>query len=145
MYEAVNELLEEGRDIYRMKISEITQRAGIGKGTAYEYFSTKEELLGKAIFYQLHRGICRMDGRGAKAGQLSEAGLCGSGDIEKNYSKRRVLLQYLCYYVLGACAENRCDGKKHTMLTEGNRIKRVVSHMFVQAKRKDWHRRYRNF
>lgn len=51
MYEAVNELMEEGRDIYSMKISEITARAGIGKGTAYEYFSTKEELLGKAIFY----------------------------------------------------------------------------------------------
>lgn len=135
MYEAVNELLEEGRDIYRMKISEITQRAGIGKGTAYEYFSTKEELLGKAIFYQLHRGICRMTEEALKQDSFRKQVYAVLDDIEKNYSKRRVLLQYLCYYVLGACAENKCDGKKHAMLTEGNRIKRVVSHMFVQAKK----------
>ena len=37
MYEAVNELLEEGRDIYRMKISEITQRAGIEKRSSISF------------------------------------------------------------------------------------------------------------
>ena len=135
MYEAVNELLEEGQDIYRMKISEITQRAGIGKGTAYEYFSTKEELLGKAIFYQLHRGICHMTEKALKKDSFQKQVYAILDDIEQNYSKRRVLLQYLCYYVLGACAGKKCDEDKRAMLTEGNRMKRVVSHMLCQAKR----------
>ncbi len=45
MYEAVAALVEEKRDLSNVKVSEITSRAGIGKGTAYEYFSSKEELI----------------------------------------------------------------------------------------------------
>lgn len=51
MYQAVSELMEEGQDVHKLKVSDITRRAGIGKGTAYEYFQTKEELLDKAMQY----------------------------------------------------------------------------------------------
>ena len=53
MSKAVRELIEEGADINRIKVSEITQRAGIGKGTAYEYFPNKEELISSALLYQM--------------------------------------------------------------------------------------------
>lgn len=52
LYKAVMELLLEGREIRKMKVSEITERAGIGKGTAYEYFKSREELLVHALDYQ---------------------------------------------------------------------------------------------
>ncbi len=45
MYEAVMQLLEEGADVADIRVSTITERAGIGKGTAYEYFDTKEEIV----------------------------------------------------------------------------------------------------
>lgn len=51
MYQAVSELMEEGQDVHKLKVSDITSRAGIGKGTAYEYFRTKEELVAKAMQY----------------------------------------------------------------------------------------------
>lgn len=51
LYKAVMELLLEGREIRKMKVSEITDRAGIGKGTAYEYFESREELLMNALDY----------------------------------------------------------------------------------------------
>ena len=35
MYEAVIQLLEEGMDMEDIRVSTITERAGIGKGTAY--------------------------------------------------------------------------------------------------------------
>lgn len=54
MYKAVQELIEEGADVNRIKVSEITQKAGIGKGTAYEYFSNKEELISSALLYQMN-------------------------------------------------------------------------------------------
>ena len=49
---AVMELLLEGKEIRKMKVSEITEQAGIGKGTAYEYFESREELLVRALGYQ---------------------------------------------------------------------------------------------
>ncbi len=51
MYQAVDELINEGSDVNSLKVADITSRAGIGKGTAYEYFSSKEELMSLAILY----------------------------------------------------------------------------------------------
>lgn len=66
IYKAVLELFEEGAELESMTVSEITRRAGIGKGTAYEYFSDKEEMIAKALFYnaeifskQLYDGVCK--------------------------------------------------------------------------------------
>ena len=66
VYKAVIELFEEGADINNLTVAEITGRAGIGKGTAYEYFSGKEEMIAKAFFYngemfcnQLYEGVSK--------------------------------------------------------------------------------------
>ncbi len=53
IYESVCALIEEGRDGRTLTVSEITKRAGIGKGTAYEYFDNKEEMIDGAICYQI--------------------------------------------------------------------------------------------
>ncbi|MBQ2935826.1 MAG: TetR/AcrR family transcriptional regulator [Lachnospiraceae bacterium] len=51
IFQAVLELFREGADISHLTVAEITGKAGIGKGTAYEYFSDKDEMIAKAIFY----------------------------------------------------------------------------------------------
>lgn len=60
MYQAVSELLREGREIGELKVQEITGRAGIGKGTAYEYFSSKEALVAHALAYEYSRKIAEL-------------------------------------------------------------------------------------
>ena len=35
LYQAVIELLDEGMEVHQIKVSDITNRAGVGKGTAY--------------------------------------------------------------------------------------------------------------
>lgn len=66
IYKAVVELFEEGADLNNLTVAEITGKAGIGKGTAYAYFSDKEEMIAKALFYnsenfckQLYKGMCK--------------------------------------------------------------------------------------
>ncbi|MCH5250276.1 MAG: TetR/AcrR family transcriptional regulator [Lachnospiraceae bacterium] len=66
IYDAIIELFEEGADLNNLTVAEITGKAGIGKGTAYEYFSDKEEMIAKALFYnsenlcrQVYNGVCR--------------------------------------------------------------------------------------
>ena len=66
IFEAVIELFEEGADLNNLTVAEITSKAGIGKGTAYEYFSDKEEMIAKALFYncenlcsQVYNGVCK--------------------------------------------------------------------------------------
>ena len=57
MYTAVLQLLEEGADVASIRVSTITQKAGIGKGTAYEYFDTKEEIVACAILFLMQRAM----------------------------------------------------------------------------------------
>lgn len=53
LYQAVIDMVNGGCDINGMKVSDITARAGIGKGTAYEYFSSKEEIITHAIAFDV--------------------------------------------------------------------------------------------
>ena len=59
IYKAIIELINEGADVSAMKVGDITARAGIGKGTAYEYFESKEEMVQKALFYYIMEQIER--------------------------------------------------------------------------------------
>ncbi len=51
IYNAVMALFKEGADLSNLTVSQITAKAGIGKGTAYDYFSDKEEMIAKALFF----------------------------------------------------------------------------------------------
>lgn len=51
VYEAVLRLMKNKRDITAMTVSAIAREAGIGKGTTYGYFSSKEEIIAKSLIY----------------------------------------------------------------------------------------------
>ncbi len=55
IYNGVALLLNSGKDFHDIKISDIAAIAGIGKGTVYEYFESKQEIVGKTLLFQLHR------------------------------------------------------------------------------------------
>ncbi len=55
MFEAVKQLIGEGVDVNSIRVSSVTERAGIGKGTAYEYFDSKEEMIACAFLFYLNR------------------------------------------------------------------------------------------
>ena len=73
MFDAVAALLEEGADVKDLKVSDITKRAGIGKGTAYEYFSSKEELLLEAQIYYFQQKVEHLCEQVGKAETFEEA------------------------------------------------------------------------
>ena len=45
LYEAALRLIARGVSPAAMKVQQIADEAGIGKGTVYEYFASKEEIL----------------------------------------------------------------------------------------------------
>lgn len=53
IFSAVAKLINQGYKPHSLKMSEIAIAAGIGKGTAYEYFQSKQELIQSAIQYHL--------------------------------------------------------------------------------------------
>lgn len=61
LYQAVISLIEEGVDITAVKVSDITDKAGIGKGTAYDYFDTKEEIIVHAVLFYVEDSLKQME------------------------------------------------------------------------------------
>ena len=55
MYEAVLRLLADGENLHTMTVQQIAEAAGIGKGTVYEYFSSREEILARALDYRMRQ------------------------------------------------------------------------------------------
>lgn len=51
VFEAVLRLIEQGVDFHMVKVQDIATAAGIGKGTLYEYFSSKEEIILQTLSY----------------------------------------------------------------------------------------------
>ena len=55
VYGAVEDLVGEGRDINDISVSNIADRAGIGKGTIYDYFESREELIACTFLFYINR------------------------------------------------------------------------------------------
>lgn len=53
IFNAVNKLLHEGIKLHTVKVADIAKEAGIGKGTIYDYFKSKEEILERAFLYNM--------------------------------------------------------------------------------------------
>ncbi len=59
IFDGVMTLLREGRPVHELKVADITESAGIGKSTAYEYFASKEEIIREALAYHLRENFRR--------------------------------------------------------------------------------------
>ena len=60
MFDAVLELVSEKAELTSLKVQDITTRAGIGKGTAYEYFDSREDIILFALLYDYSKKIQRL-------------------------------------------------------------------------------------
>ena len=56
-FDGLFRLAATGKQFSNIKVQDIATAAGIGKGTLYEYFSSKEEILACAVLYALDRAL----------------------------------------------------------------------------------------
>lgn len=94
MYQAVILLLDEGKDINSIKVSDITERAGIGKGTAYEYFKSKEEIIANAMRYNMKKQTDSLYQLNEETGSFRERVMQTFSWIEKNLKYKDSGIQF---------------------------------------------------
>lgn len=95
MYQAVIELVEAQVDITSLKVADITQKAGIGKGTAYEYFSSKEEIIEEALHWNLQKQLDSIKERLMQAKTMKEQIFMGWEWIEQSVPRRSIAIQMM--------------------------------------------------
>ena len=89
MYGAVVKMVQEGFDMNSIKVSDITKRAGIGKGTAYEYFGSKEEIIVKALLYDTFSHLKKIDSLLEEKNDFSDKYYILMNYLEDNISQVR--------------------------------------------------------
>ena len=135
MYEAVCELLEEGANLEGIKVSDVTTRAGIGKGTVYEYFRSKEELFVRAINYDFRMQYENLKEMISVSRSLREAMEAGFEWIEQRAGKKRIVAQILELPRLQKLGEQKNVGCLGEQL-DRSLIQEIIS-MVMRIGRKD--------
>ena len=110
LYEAVFRLLARGEKMYSVTVQQIAEEAGIGKGTVYEYFTSREEIISKAMAYRLRGEADALSERVDKAEgfeQKLDTLLCFARDsVQAQASRGRVPPHWRC---TGGGAASRND------------------------------------
>lgn len=101
LYKAVIELLNEGADVNSLKISDITQKAGIGKGTAYDYFNSKEEVIGAGIIYYIDKFLADAEAEVKELSSFHDSVNYLFDVLERNLDERGCLVR-LVHLLLGS-------------------------------------------
>lgn len=116
VYKAVAELFMEGADLSSLTVSEITARAGIGKGTVYDYFANKEEMLAGALYHEMDM-VC--------------------SELYKQLQKKRNLYEKMEQILLdmeGHMQEVSCAFKVLHLLMDNSQISKQLRELFRRRK-----------
>lgn len=99
IYHAVEDFIAEGAELSNMRISDIAARAGIGKGTTYEYFTSKEELVVKAMVYLVGSMTKRIINSMEKMDSFHDKFMLLLAEMEEKVKQRACILKY--FHMLG--------------------------------------------
>ena len=95
IYHAIEELVAEGADLSSMRVSDIAAKAGIGKGTTYEYFSSKEEMIVKAMLFLVGSMVKRIVDQMQKMSSFQDAFIMLLDEMEEKAKQRACIMKYL--------------------------------------------------
>ena len=72
IFGAVLDLAKQGENLYTVKVQDIATAAGVGKGTLYEYFDSKEEILVHTMLWCLENELDALKASIAPGGSFEE-------------------------------------------------------------------------
>ena len=72
IYESVLRLWQEKGDLHTITVQQVADAAGLGKGTMYEYFSSREEIFAKAFLYRMETEFLRLETNLERAENVDE-------------------------------------------------------------------------
>ena len=127
IYHAIEDLVAEGADLSSMRVSDIAAKAGIGKGTTYEYFSSKEEMVVKALVFSVDSMVKRILNRMEELNTFQEKFILLLDEMEEKVKQRACILKYLHM----VSDMNLCE-QMHEVLLEDSEMKKSSPIRLIQ-------------
>lgn len=136
IYHAVEDIIAEGVDLATMRVSDIAAKAGIGKGTTYEYFTSKEELVVKAMIYLVDSMTKRILNNMEKKDSFRDKFMLLLEEMEEKVKQRACILKY--FHMLGDM--NLCEPMHDLLLDNDEEAKnanpmRIIRYLLEEGKK----------
>ncbi len=141
MYDAVLSEMNEGTQMHSLTVSAITKKAGIGKGTAYEYFSSKEEIISHALVYHIINRIKEYRGELEKVDGFENKIEYSLMWIMKNYTGEAAARQVLSGML--SSGDTASKMKKNMMESQGcgmDKLMDIINIIIEEGKKEDYFR-----
>lgn len=125
LLDAAVQLWRQGQALSSMTVQQLAQAAGVGKGTVYEYFSCREELLAQAFLFYMDSRLDALSHSVASAASFSQAAdALFSAASEMLVLQKAVLEAMQLYLRTGHSAQELCTGTGHAC--QGRRLDNVL-------------------
>lgn len=95
IYNGVLKLVQSGKELQEIKASDIAAMAGIGKGTLYNYFSSKEEILAKSVIYMVDTDLSHMIQSAGKKKKFKDKCYCVFNSIENCIKNKNSTIKWI--------------------------------------------------
>ena len=135
-FEGLFSIAKNGRSFSDIKVQDIATAAGIGKGTLYEYFSSKEDILSGSIVYALNTMTDRFD---AIVSQVTTFRACLEGIFDELNHNEKLPLAVISSMVCSMSSEQYSVVKErsrayHILHTTG-RMKQTLANILAIGRR----------
>lgn len=128
IYKATLSLIEDNYQLAQIKVGDIAREANIGKGTIYEYFNSKEEVISETIAYMIKGWV-----------QSLENMLDENEGFEESY--RRILRNlfpmmkkkhqiFMGFMMLSKSSDTSVDSLHKLMEKNNEEIQRKILHLY---------------
>lgn len=97
IFQGVLDLAQQGVPLYEVKVQAIATAAGLGKGTLYEYFTSKEEILAATMLWCMDRELDALEAQLSAAAGFEE-----QLDSAQHFLVRMLLERGSSYRVIAA-------------------------------------------
>lgn len=97
LYEAALSLIEEKHDMSNIKVADIAAKADIGKGTVYEYFKSKEQLMAESIIYFVKKDMISLEKTINNNENFKEIFMSTLRNVSNTMTTSRTFFQYIMF------------------------------------------------
>lgn len=129
IFRTVLDLAGQGENLYTVKVQTIATAAGVGKGTLYEYFSSKQEILVHTMLWCLENELAALKGSLAPGGtfeqDLAALQRCVAECMRQRGSIYRLILGGFSAAELPGLAETY-KAEMEAQFAEGNAMKAAL-------------------
>lgn len=126
VFDGVMRLIEQGSDLHAVKVSDIALAAGIGKGTLYNYFQSKEEIITRTILYYLEVQVKSAVERVEAEQSFYCKCRAGLDFLENTARQKNNALQFLLFNFEANEAKNLMDSAGEMLLQRKRQLEDLI-------------------